>query len=99
MDMTNTAEKIDKSKRGQRFDYPRTIEYVLDQASDHSVHKAVTINISEQGLGAYVFTPHKQGQRIIIRSEMPIDRQIATIQWIKKEDNSFFMTGLKFLEQ
>jgi hypothetical protein len=79
-----------------RYDYPSTIEYHLEASSPGEVHKAVTINISRSGLGAYLFAPHAEGQRIRITSPLPVDCRIATVRWVRQEDRDFFLAGLRF---
>jgi len=79
-----------------RFDYPSTIEYTVDgQLSDTAVQKAVTVNISRGGLAAYVFDRLEEGQNIFIKSSLPVGCQVATVCWIRREDNSFYLAGLK----
>jgi len=81
-----------------RYDFPSTIEYVLDPPANNGVvHKAVTVNISNTGLGAYLFDQHTTGQKIIIKTILPVDYQSATICWSRKEDASFYFSGLKFM--
>ncbi len=89
-----------KEKRSnERFDFLSTIDYVLSPSDSGEIYKGVTINISTSGLAAYVFTPHPEGQKIVVKSNLPAEARTATVRWIKKEDESFFMTGLKFVDR
>ena len=89
---------LDEKRSQARYDYPATIEYVMDSRSNEgAVQKAVTVNISAGGLAAYVFDPLREGQRIIIKTSLPVAFQAATICWIRKEDHSFYLSGLKFV--
>ncbi len=85
-------------KRESRYDFPSTIEYIVDSPAADSVCKAVTVNISPSGIAAYVFSRHPEGQKIIIKSPLPVDSRMATIRWIRKEDESFYLAGLKFVD-
>ncbi len=86
-------------KRESRYDFPSMIEYVVDSPSADTVCKAVTVNISTSGIAAYVFSPHAEGQRIFIKTDLPVDFRTATVRWIRKEDESFYLAGLKFVDQ
>jgi len=81
-----------------RYDFPSTIEYVLDPPTNGgTVHRGVTVNISNTGLGVYLFDQHMSGQKIVIKTVLPVDYQSATICWSRKEDASFYFSGLKFM--
>ena len=86
------------SKRASRYDFPSTIEYTVDSPSADAVCRAVTVNISTSGIAAYVFSRHPEGQRIIIKTPLPVECRLATVRWIKKEDESFYLAGLKFID-
>jgi hypothetical protein len=42
--------------------------------------------------------PPSRGIKIIIKTPLPIDCRVATVRWIKKEDESFYLAGLKFID-
>jgi len=79
--------------------YPSTMDYVLDSPASGNVLKAVTVNISNTGLSALVFSPHAEGQKIIIKSILPVDSRVATVRWITEQDESMFLTGLMFVDR
>ncbi len=85
-------------ERASRYDFPATIEYVVDSPAPNTTCKAVTVNISTSGIAAYVFSRHHEGQKIIIKSPLPVDNRTATVRWIRKEDESFYLAGLKFVD-
>lgn len=87
----------DDKRRSERFAYPSRIEYVLDARASLQVHKAVTINISDTGLSLYVFSPHGEGQEIVITSELPVDHRRATVCWVRHEHDAMYKLGLKFV--
>jgi len=80
-----------------RYDFPSTIEYVLEPTTDGVVRKGVTVNMSIAGLRAYLFEALPIGQKIIIKTGIPVaHQQPANICWSKKRDFDFYLSGLKF---
>ena len=79
-----------------RYDFPSTIEYVLEPRMDDKVRKGVAVNISISGLSAYVFESLPIGQKIIIHTGIPAANQPAMICWSRKRDFDFYISGLKF---
>ena len=85
-----------KDKRTEpRRDYHHEIEYLLDPNSSET-YKAVTIDISESGLGLYVFNPLSIGQQIIIKDISHGSRNRGTIRWTKKANGSIYRVGVMF---
>ena len=75
---------VDK-KRQTRFDCNTTIDYVLELDPHEKIQKAVMTDISSGGFGAYIYSPLRVGQTIIIKSALPVDCQRAIIRWIKRK--------------
>jgi hypothetical protein len=90
-----SAAKTEK-RQEQRYAFPSTIDYILIHGSAAEVHKGVTIDVSQTGLGLYLFDPLPEGQTIFIKSPLPVGSRTATICWIKKESDDFYKSGLKF---
>ena len=87
-----------RTRRDTRYDFPATIEYVIgSQVEDEVVHKGVANNLSSTGLGMYIFDLLPKGQRITIKTTLPVDSRTAAICWTRKEDVNFYRTGLKFI--
>ena len=85
-----------KSTRSlERYDFPQTIEYFVGSPTAGEVHKAVTINVSRAGIGAYVFAPYQEGQELYIKTSLPVNCHLATVRWNKKVDESFYLIGLQ----
>jgi len=86
------------TRKYPRYDYPSTIEYALgSQADDEVVRKGVTIDLSTMGLCMYIFDPLPQGQKIIIKSALPVDSRTAVIRWTRNEESSLYRSGLMFI--
>jgi len=83
--------------RETRYDFPATIEYHIENTTAEESFKAVTVNISSSGLGAYLFSDHPEGQRIIIKSHLPVAARRAVIRRIKKEGENTYFAGLSFI--
>ena len=90
----SSAQKEQRSH--PRYDFPSTIEYVLEPEADGAIRKGVSVNISISGLNAYVFESLPVGQKIIIKTGIPIARQPAMICWSRKRDLDFYLSGLQF---
>ncbi len=80
----------------ERYDFPSTIEYVLEPQTNDEVRKGVTINLSITGLSAYIFEPLPIGQKIVIKNGIPGKHQRAMICWSRQKDPDFYISGLKF---
>ncbi len=91
-------DKAEK-RRHTRLNFHSTIEFVLldHRTKDEAVRKGVTINLSATGLGVDMLDPLTAGQKVIIKTGLPVDHQPATICWIKKENTGFCQAGLKFI--
>jgi ABC-type uncharacterized transport system permease subunit len=87
-----------RTRRDTRYDFPAMIEYVTgSQAADQVVRKGVAINLSSTGLSMYIFDLLPKGQRITIKTTLPVDSRTAVICWTKKKDVDFYRSGLKFI--
>jgi hypothetical protein len=93
----NVSSAKQEQRSHPRYDFPSTIEYILEPQEDGAVRKGVTINMSQAGLSAYVFESLPIGQKIIIKTGIPVaQQQSATIRWSRKRDLDFYLSGLKF---
>ena len=73
------------------------IEYVLETSANEAAHKGVSINMSLSGFSAYLFESLTVGQKIVIKTGIPVaQHQAATICWSRKKDPDFYVSGLKF---
>jgi diguanylate cyclase (GGDEF)-like protein len=85
-----------EKRRQTRFDCNTTIDYILEYDPHQNVQKAVMTDISNAGFGAYVYSPLRVGQTIIIKSALPVDCQRAVLRWIKEENDRFYKAGFLF---
>ncbi len=81
----------------ERYDFPSTIEYVLEPQANGEVRRGVAINMSLAGLSAYVFESLPIGQKIVIKTGIPVARnQPATIRWSREKDPDLYISGMQF---
>ena len=92
-------EDSTEKRKAKRYDMASSIEYVLDSQTFGEVHEGVLVNISTTGIGAYVFSPLSEGQKIVITTRLPVDYHSAVIAWTKKKDADSYLVGLKFAVQ
>jgi len=86
------------TRRDRRYDYPSRIDYVLgSQAEGEVVRRGITIDLSSTGLCMYLLDPLPQGQKITIMTALPVASQAAVICWTRKDENSLYRSGLKFI--
>jgi diguanylate cyclase (GGDEF)-like protein len=90
------AALVREKSRPTRFDSNATIDYVLEFDPDEEIQKAVMTDISNAGFGAYIYSPLRVGQTIIIKSALPVDCQRAVVRWIKEENERFYKAGFLF---
>jgi hypothetical protein len=91
-----SAAKTEK-RQEQRYSFHSTVDYILIHGAAAEVHKGITIDISDTGLGLYLFDPLPEGRTIIIQSALPVGSRTATVCWIKKESEDFYKSGLRFV--
>ena len=79
-----------------RDDYHHQIEYTLDPASAGETYKAVTLNISQSGIGLYVFNHLAEGQQIKFTNVIRGFHKMGTVRWNKKVNESIYRIGVMF---
>lgn len=79
-----------------RYELIRNIEYVLVSAPDEEVLKGIIIDISDAGVGMYVFKPVSSGQKVMIKSGLDDARQEMTVRWCKELGEDVYRAGLLF---
>jgi diguanylate cyclase (GGDEF)-like protein/PAS domain S-box-containing protein len=85
-----------EKRRPTRFDCNVTIDYVVELDPLGIIQKAVVTDISNAGFGAYIYSPLRVGQTIIIKSALPVDCHRAIIRWVKEENERFYKAGFLF---
>jgi hypothetical protein len=83
-------------RKDKRYPYPDKIEYICVQDNPSGIQKAVTINLSDSGLCLYLFNKLRESQDITITSPIRSHSRKATILWINKVQDNFFIAGAKF---
>jgi hypothetical protein len=88
--------KDKRKQRRQDFSYA-VVEYVLNSDNIHETFIGFTLNVSNSGLCLYTPKLLSEGQKIIIKSNLPTPSKTALVRWIKKYDNVFYKVGLVFV--
>ena len=84
-------------RNGLRYDFPQRIEYILSPEISEKVYQGVTINISNTGACLYLVNLLAEGQRIIIKKNLPVFYQTALVRWTKKVDDDLYKAGVMFV--
>jgi response regulator RpfG family c-di-GMP phosphodiesterase len=95
--LDDCEKRIDLSKplgiRRKEDRYPANIDIVYAYNSAEKIYKATVINYSNSGLCLKVDSPLAKKQSIVIKTELPIDCNKATICWVKEMEPDFYMAG------
>ena len=73
--------------------YPANIDIVYAYNSGEKKYKATVINYSSTGLCLKMDTPLDERHSIVIKTELPIDCNNASIRWVKEMGPDFYMAG------
>jgi len=76
-----------------RYEFDKELEYSLDHSGSKKNFKGTAINISDLGLGLYVFHPLDVGQGITL--EGGIDLRGA-VKWCHELGENIYRVGLHF---
>jgi len=87
-----------EKRRSLRYDFPQRIEYILSPETSENIYQGVTINISNTGVCLYIFNLIYEGQKIAIKSTLPVPHQTALVRWIKKVDADLYKAGVLFVD-
>jgi hypothetical protein len=85
---------FDRRKHG-RIDFENKMEYVLNYRDEVFLEGNI-VNISSCGLCLNTSTELREGQEIIFKDILPGGHQTATVVWIEKTDDNYYMVGLQF---
>lgn len=73
--------------------YPANIDLGYAYNSGDKRYKATVINYSSSGLCLKLDTPLAERQSIVIKTELPIDCNNASIRWVQEMGLGFYMAG------
>jgi hypothetical protein len=85
------------TRRHPRQLYSDTIEFCLNPSRAGTKLHGITINISDSGIGLYVFAPVYEGQTVTIKTALPVPYQKATVIWVQKRAEELYRAGFKFI--
>lgn len=93
IDLSQPLNILEK-RRHARYPHNEKIEYCCH--TDSEVLTGLTIDMSDSGMRLYVFREHPEGQDILLKSVLPVQREQGTIRWIKNLQNSHWIAGVMF---
>jgi|GEM_PF-3066761 len=79
-----------------RYDFQREIHYMVHNNPDLILH-GTTTDLSDSGLGLYVFEPLCEGQSITVKSDTGDLNRSAVVRWCQELRDNVYRVGLLFL--
>ena len=79
-----------------RYDFRNEITYLLDSYPPDDDLKAITIDISNSGIGLYSFRRLRAGQEVTITHGLEHTYRKCTVAWCKELGDDVFRAGLFF---
>ena len=99
--LDDCEKRVDLSKplgiKRKEERYPANIAIAYAYNSGENIHKATVIDYSGSGLCLKMSTPLVERHSIVIKTELPIDCNIARICWVKEMEPDFYMAGCSCL--
>ncbi len=87
-----------KNKRAKvRFKFQRNIEYILDYRSDNEIFEGVITDITDEGLGLYLFNPLEVSQGITIKKGISEYFNKGIVKWCNKMGDNLYRAGMMFI--
>ncbi len=80
-----------------RYDFHKEVEYTINEAGAEKIFKGIIINISEAGLGLYVYNPLNRGQEIILKTDIRELNRKGNIRWCTQLGENIYKVGLMFI--
>jgi hypothetical protein len=78
-----------------RYEVEKEINYVLHDHSPKSF-KGIIVNISDSGMGLFVFNPLREGQEIIIKSDEKSLNKRGSVRWCLEMGDNIYKIGVVF---
>lgn len=92
------TEDREEKRKHKRYYFLHSIQYVLDTDPESRIFKGFTVDVSEAGLCICSPDVLREGQRMVIRTELPfsLHRLTGTIRWMKQFNGYFYKAGVVF---
>jgi len=81
-----------------RYEFEREIHYVLHDHAEKSF-KGIIINISDSGMGLFVFNPLHEGQEITIKSDDKSLNKRGSVRWCHEMGDNIYKVGIEFFNK
>jgi hypothetical protein len=73
------------------------MEFRLDNSGAAARLHAISVNISDSGIGIFTFAPVYKGQTVTFETTLPVPYQKAAVMWVQKRGEDFYKVGLNFI--
>lgn len=83
----------------ERRHIERSIQHcnvVFSLDTDETDSYGTVFDISENGLGFCTSAPIREGQRMLIKNELPVGHKKGVVKWVKRYLRSFHRAGVVF---
>jgi CheY-like chemotaxis protein len=95
--LDDCEKRVDLSKplgiKRKEDRYPANIDIVYAYTSGEKIYKATVINYGGSGLCLKVDAPLAERQSIVIKTELPIDCNNASVCWVKEMEPDLYIAG------
>jgi hypothetical protein len=75
-----------------------SIQFCFDHDSPSQTRMGATVNVSDSGMCLVTSSNLREGECIIIKDELSLLSQKATIRWVRNYQQNFCKAGLMFVE-
>lgn len=79
-----------------RYDFRNEIRYVRDSWASGEILRAITVDISDAGIGVYAFNRLRAGEEITIKHGLEHTHRKYRVAWCKELGDDVFRAGLSF---
>jgi hypothetical protein len=79
-----------------RNPFQQEVECSCSSDPTKEIFDGITVDISEHGLGIYVFRPLHKGQKIMINGDLQSTRRVGFIRWCAASGENEYRAGMVF---
>lgn len=85
-----------EKRKSPRYSYPKTVHYRDAGDRETPQLRGVVIDISNTGVGLYIYRAHPAGTVICFHDDLPGNARNATVRWIRELNAGFYRAGFEF---
>jgi len=84
-----------EQRRHLRYDFARPVAYTLQPRTHDDFLIGLTSNISSSGFSICTDCLFEEGQKIVIKSDLPFSGRSAVVRWSREIREGLFKSGLE----